>query len=228
MSDTVLTSLTACLLTLAMVLMSARYRPQLAIRWLRLPARMAIPVSALLISAAGLSALPVEGDQRHLANGIPAVQVSADPQPSATGPDSLDLGMTGAARERAVEHLRDYANRIAKKTQSIAAIGSDAAKRQDAAALPDVETMLARLVERLKSDPGDVKGWTTLGWAYSNTGRMGDAASAYERALALEPGSAELKSALAEARSKAAGSAGPNGAEAPQNTAMPAADNSKK
>jgi cytochrome c-type biogenesis protein CcmH/NrfG len=119
--------------------------------------------------------------------------------------------------------LRDYANTIAEKKQAIAAFGSDTPAQSTATALPDVETMLERLVQRLKSHPDDVKGWTTLAWAYANTGRTSDAIGAYEKAIALDPGNGELQAALAAARGNAAGTAPPT--NAPAAAASPPAAN---
>ena len=53
--------------------------------------------------------------------------------------------------------------------------------------LPDVETMIERLVARLAASPGDVAGWRTLAWSYSNTGRPEKAAAAAAKAAELEP-----------------------------------------
>lgn len=54
--------------------------------------------------------------------------------------------------------------------------------------LPDVETMIARLVERLAAAPEDVAGWRMLGWSYANTERPEQAAAAYAKAAELEAG----------------------------------------
>jgi cytochrome c-type biogenesis protein CcmH/NrfG len=59
----------------------------------------------------------------------------------------------------------------------------------------------------LENDRTDKDGWRTLGWAYLNTQRYGDAVKAYEVALQLDPSNAELKSSLEEARSKISGPA---------------------
>ncbi len=67
--------------------------------------------------------------------------------------------------------------------------------------LPDVETMIERLAQRLEHAPNDVDGWKTLGWSYQNTNRPAQAVTAYERALALAPERKDLAEALAEARS---------------------------
>jgi cytochrome c-type biogenesis protein CcmH len=71
--------------------------------------------------------------------------------------------------------------------------------------LPDVNTMIERLAVRLETTPGDVRGWRMLGWSYFNTGQYEQAASAYAKAVVLDPTSAELKLAYEEAKAKASG-----------------------
>lgn len=58
---------------------------------------------------------------------------------------------------------------------------------------------IAKLEARLKSNPNDVQGWQLLGWAFFETSRFPEAATAYRRATALSPDKPELWSALGEA-----------------------------
>src|SRR4029079_428607 len=69
--------------------------------------------------------------------------------------------------------------------------------------LPDVDTMINRLEARLEATPDDIEGWRTLGWSYFQTARYKQAASAYARAVELDPRSAELKLSYEEANAKA-------------------------
>jgi predicted TPR repeat methyltransferase len=71
--------------------------------------------------------------------------------------------------------------------------------------LPDVNTMIEQLAARLETTPEDIKGWRMLGWSYFHTGRYEQAATAYARAVELDPNSAELKLSYEEAKAKAAG-----------------------
>jgi cytochrome c-type biogenesis protein CcmH len=64
--------------------------------------------------------------------------------------------------------------------------------------------MADRLAARLKSAPEDGKGWRTLGWSYYHIGRYKDAVAAYEKAVALDPNTFELKLEYDEAKAKAA------------------------
>jgi hypothetical protein len=67
--------------------------------------------------------------------------------------------------------------------------------------LPGVNDMIETLVTRLAEQPGDVKGWKMLGWSYLNTGRPADAVRAYETALKLVPGDADVAAGLVAAKS---------------------------
>jgi len=63
----------------------------------------------------------------------------------------------------------------------------------------EVSTMIAGLEGRLQQNPNDAQGWQMLGWSYMRTNRPADAAKAYGRAVALDPGNAEYLSAQGEA-----------------------------
>jgi cytochrome c-type biogenesis protein CcmH len=65
--------------------------------------------------------------------------------------------------------------------------------------LPSVDEMVQRLAERLAQNPKDGEGWRTLGWSYFNTGRYAEAGDAYAKAIELNPGSTELRTARIEA-----------------------------
>ncbi|MDQ8699771.1 tetratricopeptide repeat protein [Hyphomicrobium sp. LHD-15] len=71
--------------------------------------------------------------------------------------------------------------------------------------LPDVNTMIEQLAARLKTAPADIQGWQMLGWSYFNTERYDQAATAYARAIELDPNSAELKTSYEQAKAKASG-----------------------
>ena len=65
--------------------------------------------------------------------------------------------------------------------------------------------MIAGLEARLQQQPGDAQGWQMLGWSYMRTQRPADAARAYGRAVALDPGNVEYLSAQGEAMVQAEG-----------------------
>lgn len=66
---------------------------------------------------------------------------------------------------------------------------------------PDFATAMTQLQAHLEQAPDDAQGWVLLARAYQSMQRNEEAASAYARALQLEPDSAELMVALAETRS---------------------------
>jgi cytochrome c-type biogenesis protein CcmH len=70
--------------------------------------------------------------------------------------------------------------------------------------LPDVDTMIAGLEQKLKDKPNDVEGWRMLGWSYFSTQKYPQAVAGYAHAVALNPASASLQSAYGEALAKAA------------------------
>jgi cytochrome c-type biogenesis protein CcmH len=94
---------------------------------------------------------------------------------------------------------------LASLTDYTRSIGADEASSApaDGKLLPDVNTMIERLEARLATAPEDVKGWQLLGWSLFQMQRYEQAASAYSKALALDPSSAEIKRAYEEATAKA-------------------------
>jgi cytochrome c-type biogenesis protein CcmH/NrfG len=88
--------------------------------------------------------------------------------------------------------------------------------------LPDVNTMIDRLADRLKTSPKDIEGWRMLGWSYFQTGRYQQAATAYARVVELDPSSAEFKRAYEDAKAKAAEGVGPRVDTIAASEAMPA------
>jgi len=64
--------------------------------------------------------------------------------------------------------------------------GSPELESGSAAAVPNVDEMVAALEARLESEPDDVAGWTMLGRSYMTLNNFSGAVDAYERAVALE------------------------------------------
>lgn len=67
-----------------------------------------------------------------------------------------------------------------------------------------LDSAIVRLEQELRRDPRQAEGWRLLAEAYKAQGRVADAASAYERVIALQPKDPELLAQAAEARALAA------------------------
>jgi cytochrome c-type biogenesis protein CcmH len=107
---------------------------------------------------------------------------------------SSSLPKSGSDDEM-LARLEDYTRSIGgEDADSTAATGQ---------LLPDVQTMTDRLAARLQTAPEDIQGWRMLGWSYFTTEHFEQAATAYARALELDPNSAELRLAYEEAKTKA-------------------------
>jgi cytochrome c-type biogenesis protein CcmH len=55
-----------------------------------------------------------------------------------------------------------------------------------------IEAMITRLAERLKTQPDDAEGWSMLGRSYNSQGRYAEALAAYKRAYELRPKDAQV------------------------------------
>ncbi len=148
----------------------------------RVPRTLIVPAAVLLLVAS------IGAAASYLAD--PEAAVSADASSSFVSGSEEDGELLGG--------LTDY-------TRSIGAEKS-ASPPTDGKLLPDVNTMIERLAARLETAPEDVKGWQLLGWSYFQMQRYEQAATAYAKAVKLDPSSAELKRAYEEAKAKASGS----------------------
>ena len=127
--------------------------------------------------------------------GAATSYVGAPPEAAGSGDtNSVPLSRSGPDGEM-LERLTDYAGSIGTEAPSSAAAAGKL--------LPDVNTMIDRLAARLDAAPEDINGWRTLGWSYFQTARYEEAATAYARAVELDPSSAELRLAYGEAKTKA-------------------------
>jgi cytochrome c-type biogenesis protein CcmH len=68
-----------------------------------------------------------------------------------------------------------------------------------------IEANVAKLAERLKSNPSDAQGWTMLARSYSSMEKYGEAAGAYAKATELTPRDADLWAEYAFATAMASG-----------------------
>ncbi len=190
-------------------------RPVVALtrRWIATSARTSGLVLALLFGIAATSFANIPANEPRHSSSASAVSGSAA-APSVQGTASDSDESSRAAQELA--SLRAYAGQIDAKPQSTSA----PAPAPDAAGLPAVDTMIAKLVARLEKHPDDVTGWKTLGWSFLNMDRPEEAAIAYETALKLEPGDIEIKKGLEAAKSaQTATTQAPSSNPAPSPTA---------
>jgi cytochrome c-type biogenesis protein CcmH len=132
-----------------------------------------------------------------LVAGIGAVTFYVGNPHEATGSGdtiSLSLSRSGSNGEM-LARLIDYTRSIEpEEPASMAAADKP---------LPEVNTMIERLAARLETTPEDIEGWRMLGWSYFHTARFEQAATAYARAVELDPSSAALKLSYEEAKVKA-------------------------
>lgn len=68
-----------------------------------------------------------------------------------------------------------------------------------------IEANVAKLAERLKSNPNDLQGWTMLARSYSSMEKFSEAANAYAKATELNPKDADLLAEYAFATGMAEG-----------------------
>ncbi len=78
---------------------------------------------------------------------------------------------------------------------------SDAANAQGAG---EIAALVAGLEKKVAAKPDDSEGWRMLGWSYFQMQRFADAARAYGKAVALDPGGTGFQSAYGEALVQAA------------------------
>lgn len=86
----------------------------------------------------------------------------------------------------------------------------------------EVGAMIAQLEAQMRQRPDNAEGWRMLGWSYMQTGRNPEAATAYGKAVALDPNNAEYLSAQGEATVLAAEGSVTPAAEAAFNRAVAA------
>ena len=184
-------------LAVILLLLRAKFhgrRPALAlaIRWVATGARSSGLVLALLSAIATYSFALIPTHENSKPSRASALSSLASSVQS-----TANVSEERAHADQNLEALRAYADKIDGRPQSETAPSA----ATELAALPDVETMIAKLVSRLEKQPDDLKGWKMLGWTYLNMDRPAEAARAYETALKLEPSDSEIKKGLEQANS---------------------------
>ena len=69
----------------------------------------------------------------------------------------------------------------------------------------DIDTLIAKLQERLKAEPDSAEGWFLLARTYHSADRYGEAVPAYEKAIRLNPADPDLLADFADALAMAQG-----------------------
>ena len=202
--DVFLSAAGASIATIAIILVASRLlfrrRPgralELTVRWLRLPIHRVASLAGVLAMASALCFAKIADNS--------AAQVTANASGSPTfeelsnAPDG-DLTSDSDKRQQDYERFRAYTNGLLTKMQTLPSSGLSSPV-EDKQNLPDVDTMISRLVKRLEADSSNVDGWRMLGWSYLHTGKYAEAEHAYTTALSLDPNNADTKKALDEAR----------------------------
>lgn len=188
---------TATLLAAILLLLRTEIRGQrpaiaFARWWVAANTRTSGLVLALLVAISVSCLAPIFTNARYepIGASVPTAHANMPSKQAAREPDEVP-----AAQE--FEALKAYADDIDSKPQPAATASSAPAS----AALPDVDTMITKLVARLQEKPEDANGWKMLGWSYLNTERPQEAVRAYETALKLQPDDAEIKIGLEKAKS---------------------------
>jgi cytochrome c-type biogenesis protein CcmH len=97
-------------------------------------------------------------------------------------------------------------DQLAAATTGSGSVGLPQSPSQNGAQprLGSVDEMIGRLVDRLNRNPNDAEGWRMLGWSYFNTERFAQAATAYAKAIELNPQVVDYRSSRGEALVRAA------------------------
>jgi cytochrome c-type biogenesis protein CcmH len=106
---------------------------------------------------------------------------------------SAGIGTFAQGRSSAVDQLAAATGQI-----------SDFPQKPSQPSVGSVDEMIERLIDRLNRNPKDPEGWRMLGWSYFNTERFAQAATAYARAIELDPQRADFRSSRGEALVRAA------------------------
>lgn len=177
-------------------------------------------MAGLAIGIVGLRLWQSHG--RAIADAPPGLDAPVLVGPAAPADDHSDMADAGgnAARLQALlarlgrprpAHLLLVAAGLALVAVVAASVRGTAADSPDQGAAPlpgtsaaqqqldDVDTMIARLADRLKQNPEDGEGYRMLGWSYVMTDRPELAIAPYKRALELIPDNASVHAGYGEA-----------------------------
>lgn len=131
-------------------------------------------------------------------NDEPASPAAAEPRPGVPAPQPSGPGRVGRLALVGAAVIAVIAAGVAiyrgQASQPTAAPPGAEASQQ-----PTVDSVIAKLEAKLKTDPNDAEGWRMLGWSYFQTERFAEAATALQHATNLDNHTAETFSFLGEA-----------------------------
>ena len=118
--------------------------------------------------------------------------------------DQTEFAGSGDTTSFSPSQFKSRGETLARLVDYVRSMGSEetSSKTDAGELLPDATAMIERLAVRLKTTPNDIEGWRMLGWSYFHTARYQQAATAYARAIELDPNSAELKRSYEKAKAK--------------------------
>ena len=99
----------------------------------------------------------------------------------------------------AIGYSRTGSPSLLRRDAAVASAYAPQAPASGATALQQIDAMVGKLAERMKSNPDDAQGWTMLARSYTVLGRFAEAVPAYQRATALQPDNASLLADYADA-----------------------------
>jgi cytochrome c-type biogenesis protein CcmH len=183
-----------------------------------------IPIVITLIAGIAIGVIAMRLSQSTSAQGQPSDAAATEPQEiSKTQPVSITaMGDDNGPSNPVIPFYARYSKRQmilgAAGVFSVAAVAVIATGSGDnssaqstgantaatmpgtpAAPIDDVDSMINKLAERLKTNPTDGEGFRMLGWSYQNTNRPALAVEAYKTALALLPNRADVHAGYGEA-----------------------------
>jgi cytochrome c-type biogenesis protein CcmH len=138
--------------------------------------------------------------EREIGEGLLAGQDAASPRPSRALVALLSafvlalagVGYWQTGSPSLVREAAPVAGPVATESTPGAGAGGQPALQQ-------IESMVGKLAERMKANPGDAEGWTMLARSYAVLGRFDEAIPAYAHAAELQPDNASLLADYADA-----------------------------
>lgn len=164
------------------------------------------PATAQVVAVSGTASDTSATTQNAVASGAAQEPVKAEPTSGTQQPPDAAVSDAGrVAAEAALSAVRAAA--VALRAQPTpAVVDADASYARGVAALQakDTRTAISELSACVQAAPSRVDCRWELGWAYQVEGRWSDALAQWSEVKKLDPGHADLETALAQAQGQAA------------------------